>query len=96
MEPSVGRDPGLAHRAKGEIEIAIADYTHAIELNPQQGVSRSKAFDARGELTVPGNLKKAIEIGRCAGGQKMIQACIRHQSRCCQINLAAYHEWDSA
>ena len=67
MEPSVGRDPGLAHRAKGEIEIAIADYTHVIELNPQHAAvynSRSKAFDARGEFDrASADLKRAIEIG---------------------------------
>ena len=48
--------------------MAIADYTHAIELNPQHAAvynSRSKAFDARGEFDrASADLKKAIETGR--------------------------------
>ena len=42
--------------------MAIADYTHAIELNPQHAPaynSRSKAFDARGEFDrVPAQIMK--------------------------------------
>ena len=46
---------------------AIADYTHAIEVNPRHAAaynSRSKAFEAAGELDrASADHKKAVEIG---------------------------------
>jgi hypothetical protein len=45
----------------------IADYTHAIELNPRHSAAyngRSKAFEARGEFDrADADRKKAIELG---------------------------------
>ncbi len=56
-----------AHRAKGEIDEAIADFTYAIEINPRHAAaynSRSKAFEAAGEIDrATADHKKAVEIG---------------------------------
>ena len=66
--PTLFYSRGLVHRAKGEIDEAIADYTHAIELNPRHAAaynSRSKAFEARGEFDrASADHKKAVEIGQ--------------------------------
>jgi tetratricopeptide (TPR) repeat protein len=56
------------YRIKGDNDQAIADYTKAIEINPQHVAaynSRSKAFEARGEIDrAIADHKKAIEINQ--------------------------------
>jgi tetratricopeptide (TPR) repeat protein len=65
--PTLSMIAALLTAQRGEIDKAIADYTHAIELNPRYAAaynSRSKAFAAKGELDrADADHKKAVEIG---------------------------------